>query len=721
MNFTDFSIQKLKDDMTFCYRSGLSAYEETLSKGILSNSGYNTAGYPLNVLTNFPTRNAPWDIAEPFVFNFEIDGMTVCRKLEYIRHDIKETENGKHITAVFESGVKKLRIYEHTELNGTALVKRYFEIENLSEENMSLTRLVLHGGGLDTAETGNVSWVNRPDERNAYSVGHFDTDTWGKEGDFSWHTVENGTKVIDTRFNGERYIHPLIFIRNNINGNIFFVQLAWSAGCRFEIKNNAKHNSGKISLSYNAEITGYKPLIVIRAGEKFTTPSVCFGAVHGGLDEAVNEMNKGIRLSVLNRKTELPHCLIGAGMGAEHDMSVETTRSYMKQMSDMGAEVFIIDAGWVCPPGKETEWGRYNGLNETDKDRYPGNSFAELREYCHSLGMKFGLWMEPERAGESSGIKEKHPEWFAPDIYGKPTNIIDLTVPEAAKWVEDEIARITEEYKLDLLRIDYNIRGTEVFAFRDIGTGTEECLSVRHVQKVYEIYRNLKKRFPNVIFENCAGGGGRTDLGMLYAFDHTWVSDNQVLPRSAILTNGMTLALPPERVDRLFAGMGCHKTGSIDAHMRNTMLSHMTVNVIAPPTAIPNTEVMEFIRHSTDIYKSFIRPMLPDCLIFHHTPTNEDTEKEGACILEVASPDKTKAAITVITTDIPSAYRKGDYDFTPRHIIRPKGISTGKKYKVTLDNTREEYEIDGRTIMHHGIPVNIPSALSSELILIEEI
>ena len=113
--------------------------------------------------------------------------------------------------------------------------------------------------------------------------------------------------------------------------------------------------------------------------------------------------------------------------------------------------------------------------------------------------------------------------------------------------------------------------------------------------------------------------------------------------------------------------------------------------------------------------------MLSDCLIFHHTLTNEDTEKEGTCILEVASPDKTKAAITVITTDIPSAYRKGDYDFTPRHIVRPKGISTAKKYKVTLDNTREEYKIDGRTIMHHGIPVNIPSVLSSELILIEEI
>ena len=720
-NFTDLSVREKDGDMTFCLRSGLSVFEETLTHGVYVGSGINTAGYPLNVLSNFPTSLDPYQTAEPFAFRLELDGEDVCRKLEYIDHESIKTGDTLHVILTLESGVKPVQIDVHTVLDGTAVFSRWLTVKNYSDSPLSVSRLVIHGGGIDSFDLGDVSWNRRPDASKIYSLGYFGNDEWGREGEFDWHPLDNTGAVVDCRFGAGRYRHPAVFIKNDLSGNIYFAQTAFSAGCRFTVKADTKADNDRVSLGYSAEITGYKPLTVIAPDGEFTSPRVHFGAVHGGLDEAVNEMHAHTRRSVL----DLPEAdgsalFIGAGMGAEHDMSIETTKAFMRQTADMGAEVFIIDAGWVCPPGKETQWHRYNGKNKPDTERYPADSFAELRDICRENGMDFGLWCEIERLGDESGIKQQHPEWFAPDLFGSSGGVLDFTVPQAANWAENELARIITEYGLDLLRVDYNVSGKEVFGFRDTGTGREECLALRHYENVYKMYENLKKRFPDVIFENCAGGGGRTDLGMMRSFNHTWVSDNQKMPRSVTITNGMTMVLPPERVDRLFAGMGCHTLGELKAHMRNTMLTHMSLNVIAPLTAEPNGEAMDFIRHSTGVYKDFIRPFLPVSKVYHHTPTLKDVEKTGASVLEVASPDGDKSAIAAFSLNVPSRYAERPFEDRNTVVIFPRGIKQDRTYRVTLDNTGESFTEDGHKLLRHGIKVYLPSALSSELVLIEE-
>ena len=221
------------------------------------------------------------------------------------------------------------------------------------------------------------------------------------------------------------------------------------------------------------------------------------------------------------------------------------------------------------------------------------------------------------------------------------------------------------------------------------------------------MYESLKKKFPHVIFENCASGGARTDLGCMKAFHHTWVSDWQKAPRSVMITNGMTMALPPERVDRLVAGMGCHKVGSFDLHVRNTMLGHMTLNVIAPAGMTPNPIQMEFLQHSIGLYKDFIRPMLPTSKIFHHTPEAASNADGTLSILEIAAPDGTRGAMTVCTLVNAAA------DLS----IVPRGIDAGRTYEVTLDNCRSTFTVSGYELLTQGVRVKIPTALSSELVL----
>lgn len=695
-NFFDVYYQD-GESPEFSFRSGKMVYQEAFVSGTLLSLGYNAGGYPLNLRKNEKTRVNLRKFCEPFAFNIELDGQSVDFGLELIDFKFEKSDENIKATYILNSTIKPVEIRIHTLLDGTQMFSRHIEIKNLSQDPINLSRLSLLSGALEDIETY---------DEIPYSIGYFDNDEWGSEGDFAWHDLKADTICVDSRFDRDRFRHPVIFIKSKSTGKIWFSQISWSAGCRFTVDCNAKPLNEDKYLSFKAEIVAHNPMYVIKAGETFVSPQVHMGVVQGDLDFAVNEMHAHIRKSVL---TAPWNNLIGCGMGADHDMTVETSKAYIRQFKEMGGEVFIIDAGWECPPGKETEWYVFNGRNVPDKDRYP-NGIKEISDYCHELGLKFALWVEIERVGSGCDLFASCPEWRACDLYGNlnSNGDLDFSNPEAAKWAEEELARIIEEYKLDLLRIDSNFSYPYAyFNMADTGSGVKECVSLRHFNGIYNMYRNLKERFPDVVFENCAGGGGRTDLGMMQSFNHTWVSDCQVAPKSLTITNGMTMALPPERVDRLFAGMNCQSKGSFETHMRNTMLTHMSLNVFSPCDGEINREQMEFVRHSTDIYKQFIRPFLAESVVYHHT---SEASKANAVVLEVASPDKTKGAITVTTL-------KAEAEL----FVKPKGADASKKYEVTLDNNRERFEISGRELKFNGLFISLPSALSSELILYKEV
>ncbi len=702
--FADIFYQS-SENPAFCYRTSKTVYEEMLLGGGLISCGWNGAGYPLNLLEKCSTRIDKHRFAEPFAFNIEFDGQSLDYGLEFV--DFQKEEDGENVKSVLtlKSRFKPVVIRVHTLLDSTSMFTRFLEIENLSDEYMNLSRLSLLSGPIEMLEF--ERFTETKDVENFYSLGYFSNDSWGREGEFVWRNLLPEVTSIDCRFNRDRFRHPVLFIRNNLTGKIWFMQIGFSGGCRFTVDYNAQKDRDTTRLSFKAEIVSHKPMLVLKPKEKFISPEIHIGHILGDIDVAVNEMNAHIRKSVFNMKEADPSALlIGCGMGAEHDMTVKTSESYIRQFAQMGGEIFIIDAGWVCPLGKEGEWGNFNGINYPDKERYP-DSILALRDYCHKYGLKFAMWVDIESAGKYCNLHNTHPEWFTTNPFGETSGkYLDMSIPEVAEWAESELARIITEYKLDLLRVDHNVDYTEYFGIRENEAGKPECVSIRHINAVYKMYENLKKRFPDVIFENCAGGGGRTDLGMMKNFNHTWVSDCQCAPWSIQITNGMTMVLPPERVDRLFAGMGCHSFGTFDLQMRNCMLGHMSLNVIAPPDAVINEEQMEFVQHSVKLYKDFIRPILPASKIYHHTP---DVKRDETAVIEISSDDSSRGAIGIFTL----GKSNGKIN------VCAKGADQSKQYKVYLDNDRSFFIISGRELKQKGIIIDIPSAMSSELILYE--
>lgn len=700
-----FDVYYNESKKTFSYRSKDMVYEERFQKGALITCGWNCAGYPLDVLTNFPSRLDTRSYAEPFAFNLEIDGQSVSYDLDFIAFEKEEKNNSLLCRLTLKSNIKPLEITVCTLLDGSQMFSRWLELKSLSDKPMCISKLAPVSGGLEDMDTDHLKGTS--DKSSLYSLGYFDEDSWGREGQFRWRKLNPDTTAVDGRFLRDRFRHPLVFLKNNVMGHIWFCQLAYSGGYRFTVDYNAKPYKDETHLAFKAEFTGHSPILVLKPYEEFTSPEVHIGMVHGDLDCAVNEMHAHTRKSVLNNEFADPSpALINCGMGAEHNMDIKGSKAFIDQFAEMGGEIFTVDAGWVCPPTEETSWGDYNGLNKPDSKRYP-NGINEIRDYAHEKGLKFGLWMDIEALGRKCPLFDEKPEFRSDNIFNvKNPKLIDMSIPEVCEWAENELSRVIEEYELDLLRVDHNVDYTEYFSMRDTGCGIKECVTLRHNKAVYDMYSRLKEKYPHVIFENCAGGGGRTDLGMMKNFNHTWVSDNQKMPYSVAITNGMTIALPPERVDRLFAGMGCHTIGSFKAHLRNTMLGHISLNVISPEGARVNDEAMKFIKHSTDIYKNFIRTFLSDAVIYHHTPELYDKD---VCVLEIGAPDKSKGAITVFAMCNTDAQNI---------LVKPKGIDKAKNYAVTLDNEGCTFTVSGFELSK-GIEVYLGSAMESELVLFE--
>jgi alpha-galactosidase len=237
----------------------------------------------------------------------------------------------------------------------------------------------------------------------------------------------------------------------------------------------------------------------------------------------------------------------------------------------------------------------------------------------------------------------------------------------------------------------------------------------RYCEALYAIYARLRARFPRVIFENCAGGGGRTDIGLVRYFNHTWVTDWQIAPRSFSITNGMTMALPPERVDRLGMGLGqsLHRTAELDFHCRLPLFVHpslgWTTHLLG---ANPNPVHLARMKHAIAIYKHFVRPFHATSRIYHHTPVVKGLDPSGWGVLELAARDRTRAMAGLFRLSDPAE---------AEYLLRLRGLDVGQRYRVTWDNTGQTCELDGFVLMEQGITVRLECALTSELLLCEAI
>ena len=707
-----------------CYRTGMTVYEEMFDKGRLVSAGWNNSGTPLNVLEGMPFRLNYDAFTEPWAFEVEVNGECLNYDWEYAGFEKKEEyiettdAHTLHGIITLKNSIYPLTVQVHTILSGSAVFTRYITLINNSDLPMKINKFIPMSGGMEILYDWDQYVDSESDICKTFSIGYMDTDKQDAEGAFRWHDMQSCGTSIYGRYRNDRHRYPMFMIRNNAMGHIYFGQMAFSGGYEFNFDLNAgqwtngidiRGDRADAKLDFKLSLAGPAPLLVLQPGEEFKSPEIYIGRVQGDLDDAVNMMHKHTRKVVFTYDEPKENiATVGAGIGPERAMTQDAIFHSMDTAIMVGAESCIIDAGWNCEAGREgPDWAKRAGDWTPDPVKH-GDNFASIRNRCHENGLKFGMWMEVERISRSTKIAEEHPDWFQTRfLQGIESQVVDMTNPEAAAWVKSQIEKLIKEYGIDLFRLDFNVAYEMSICKNDRG-GVAECNYLRYYTALYDMFASLRKKYPHIVFENCASGGGRADLGMVRNFTHSWVTDHQIMPKGYMVTNGMTMVIPPERVDRLVAGMNGHLRGSLDMTVRQTLMAKPTTNTFNPMGSAMNPREIEFVRHSFEIYKNFIRPYMTDGYIYHHTPECHDRQPKGKGIIERSSQDGTKGVIGIFNLINPSD------EFVT---VYPKGLDESKTYEVTFDNKRTTAVVDGFTLVNEGIRVRLPGSLTSELIL----
>jgi hypothetical protein len=176
------------------------------------------------------------------------------------------------------------------------------------------------------------------------------------------------------------------------------------------------------------------------------------------------------------------------------------------------------------------------------------------------------------------------------------------------------------------------------------------------------------------------------------------------------VTNGISMVLPPERIDRLVSGMNGHLRGSLDFSVRAALFGKPTTNTYNPNGSAMNERELAFVKRSFTLYKEFIRPYLTDGYVFHHTPELYEIHPKGRGIIERASKDGTKGIIGIFNLADVS-------DAEDTVTVYPRGLDAGKTYEITLDNTETKCTVSGFALVNEGLRVRLPASLTSELIV----
>jgi alpha-galactosidase len=231
--------------------------------------------------------------------------------------------------------------------------------------------------------------------------------------------------------------------------------------------------------------------------------------------------------------------------------------------ADLGVELFVLDDGWF---GQRDSDDSSLGDWFVDRRKLP-DGLDGLGARIEALGLRFGLWIEPEMISERSQLFEAHPDW-AIGVPGRPRTelrqqlVLDMSRPEIVDHLFDALSGVFSGAPISYVKWDMNRTITEPYSLALPADRQGEFFH-RYILGLYDLYRRLSSAFPDILFESCAGGGGRFDPGMLAVAPQAWTSDDTDAIERLRIQWGTSMAYPPSSMGAHVAAVPNHQTGRI--------------------------------------------------------------------------------------------------------------------------------------------------------------
>lgn len=303
----------------------------------------------------------------------------------------------------------------------------------------------------------------------------------------------------------------------------------------------------------------------LNGGESFYTPEVILSCSDEGMDKLSGRFHRVIREHVCRGKykmTERP-VLINNWEATYFDFDEEKIFNIAKQASELGVDMMVLDDGWFGKRDSDS-----TGLGDwfVNEDKIKGG-LEKLVERINGLGMKFGIWFEPEMISEESNLYKEHPDWAIQIPGRKPMRgryqlVLDMTRQDVRDYLYRQISNVLDCANVEYIKWDMN-RSISDWYSPGLSSGRQSEMPHRYVLGLYELLERLTTDYPDVLFEGCSGGGGRFDAGMLYYCPQIWCSDDTDAYERTKIQYGTSFFYPISTVGSHVSAVPNHQTGRI--------------------------------------------------------------------------------------------------------------------------------------------------------------
>lgn len=412
------------------------------------------------------------------------------------------------------------------------VIERWLELENRGDEAVAV-------------ESCNFAALHLPNGHQELTTA---SGAWAREFQIQRERLKPGLRLVESRaLQTGHNSNPFFFVNRpgqawEDNGVVYFGQLAYSGSWRLAFE---QLPTGQIRVH-----GGYNPFdfgLSLAPDERHVTPAFICGVCREGWGGASRRLHAFLQERVLPRSTNwsgLRPVLYNSWEAVQFAINFENQAALAKRAAAIGVELFCVDDGWFGSRVSDTA-----GLGDwfVREGAFPAG-LEPLVDEVERLGMRFGLWVEPEMVNPDSALYRAHPDWVLhfpgrPRTEARSQLILDLGRPEVVEYIYNVLDDLVGRYRVAFFKWDMNRYTAEP------GSVAGQEIWLRHVAGVYSIMDRLRRKHPGLEIQSCSGGGGRIDAGMMGRTDQVWVSDNTDAFDRLAIQEGFSLAYPARTME----------------------------------------------------------------------------------------------------------------------------------------------------------------------------
>lgn len=477
------------------------------------------------------------------------------------------------------------------------------------------------------------------------------------------------TKICSLRGSSSHQYNPAVIVAEHDTtedaGGCWSMSFVYSGSFQSEAGKDQYYQT-RVMMGFCEEQFAYP----LNAGEEFRSPEVIMSYSSEGLAKLSQNLHRCIRTHLCRGKYKeaVRPILLNSWEASYFDFTGESLLKLAEQAAELGIEMFVMDDGWF---GKRDSELRGLGDWKVNEEKL-GCSLGELIEKINGMGLKFGIWIEPEMVNEDSDLYREHPDW-AFVIPGRRPNrsrhqlVLDFSRREVVDYIYDRICDVLDQGNIEYIKWDMNRSLADIYSAT---ADTQGRVLHDYVLGLYDFLERIVQRYPDILIEGCSGGGGRFDAGMLYYTPQIWCSDNTDAIDRLEIQYGTSFMYPISAVGSHVSASPNHQTGRCTSmKTRGIVALAGTFGYELNLNEISGEEKQE-IRRQIAEYKKYAALIQRG---LYYRLTNPQTDNEGAW--EFVSEDRGEALVQAVSIK-QHANMTVDY-------IRVKGLKENTMYRET--------------------------------------